>query len=135
MFMNCAPIMVLGGNTPPNVPYDEHMRQWEKQPRIFEANNGNGCWTANKGSCVQFPEPGESLEVNPECPVLPDQMFTGNCAHPKSMATKVSLADRVRDRPFLSSFAILVACLLIASIGKVVISSKKRGVRYRKIPV
>ncbi|KAJ0108251.1 hypothetical protein J7T55_000217 [Diaporthe amygdali] len=76
MFMNCAPIMVLGGralDTPHtlDISRDDSVlaAKWNQAPLMFEANNGNGCWTANKGSCVEFPEPGESLEVNHECPI------------------------------------------------------------------
>ncbi|KAH7321994.1 hypothetical protein BKA65DRAFT_437476, partial [Rhexocercosporidium sp. MPI-PUGE-AT-0058] len=62
MFMNCAPIMVLGGPTDKDMTPKISNEKFYTAPLMFEANNGNGCWTANKGSCIEFPEPGESLE-------------------------------------------------------------------------
>lgn len=144
MFMNCAPVMVLGGraaDTPASLDISrddsELMAQWNRAPLMFEANNGNGCWTANKGSCVEFPEPGESLEVNPECPVDREQMFTGTCGPRQRLAELYrpgfdGLPSGLSQRPFLSIFAIMVAALLFASVLTVVLK-KRRGVVYRKI--
>ncbi|KAH8760414.1 hypothetical protein F5883DRAFT_465270, partial [Diaporthe sp. PMI_573] len=93
MFMNCAPIMVLGGRGPNTLASldisrddSELTAQWDRAPLMFEANNGNGCWTANKGSCVEFPEPGESLEINDECPIDRERMFTGTCGPRQRLA-------------------------------------------------
>lgn len=130
MFMNCAPIMVLGGPTDPNVFDGEWDTKWDAAPLMFEANNGNGCWTANTGSCVQFPEPGESLEVNPECPVDPKRMFTGTCG-PRVRLAEMPATSRLMDRPLLALFVFLVFCLLIASVARVVISGRTRG--YSKV--
>ncbi|KAF6803580.1 hypothetical protein CSOJ01_10821 [Colletotrichum sojae] len=57
-----------------------------RAPLVFEANNGNGCWTQNKGSCVKFFEPGESLIVNEECPLDESIMFTGECGPGRTLA-------------------------------------------------
>ncbi|KAI1842569.1 hypothetical protein JX266_011182 [Neoarthrinium moseri] len=57
-FINCAPILVLGGPTPPDVSDLLLQAPFVKAPLMFEANNSNGYWTVNKGSCVEFPEQG-----------------------------------------------------------------------------
>ncbi|KAF3800783.1 hypothetical protein GCG54_00009454 [Colletotrichum gloeosporioides] len=79
MFMNCAPIVVLGHDQDADVPEEDLAAKFDQAPLIFEANNGNGCLTQNKGSCVKFPEPGDSLVVNEECSLDESTMFTGEC--------------------------------------------------------
>ncbi|KAK2046786.1 hypothetical protein LZ31DRAFT_461836 [Colletotrichum somersetense] len=79
MFMNCAPVVILGQDQDADVPDEDLAAKFEAAPLIFEANNGNGCWTQNRGSCVKFPEPGDSLVVNEECSLDESTMFTGNC--------------------------------------------------------
>ncbi|KAK0371958.1 endoglucanase [Colletotrichum limetticola] len=85
MFMNCAPIVVLGQETNADVTEQERAAKFDQAPLVFEANNGNGCWTQNKGSCVKFPNPGESLVVNEECPLYEETMFTGKCGPERSL--------------------------------------------------
>ncbi|KAI1844876.1 hypothetical protein JX265_009463 [Neoarthrinium moseri] len=79
MFMNCAPIMVLGGPQEPDVPESVRLEKFHAAPLVFEANNGNGCWTMNQGNCVKFPNPGNSVEVNEECPLDELHQVTGTC--------------------------------------------------------
>ncbi|KAL1858040.1 hypothetical protein Daus18300_010152 [Diaporthe australafricana] len=145
MFMNCAPIMVLGGrseSTPPAVDIGRDdsvlVAKWDQAPLMFEANNGNGCWTANKGSCVEFPDPGESLEVNHECPIDREHMFTGTCGPRQRLAELYrpgldALPAGMAQRPFLSIFVVMVAGLLFASVLKVVLSKRRKGGAYSKI--
>lgn len=145
MFMNCAPVMVLGGrgpNTPASLDISrddsELTAAWDRAPLMFEANNGNGCWTANKGSCVEFPEPGESLEINDECPIDREHMFTGTCGPRQRLAelrrpSFDGLPSGMSQRPFLSIFVIMVAGLLCASVVTVVLKRKRSGAVYRKI--
>jgi hypothetical protein len=146
MFMNCAPIMVLGGkgpDTPANLDINredtELMAQWEQAPLMFEANNGNGCWTANQGSCVEFPEPGESLEINHECPIHPEKMFTGTCGPRQRLAELYSgpglggLRYGMLQHPFIAMFVIMVAGLLCASVFTVVLKRKRRVAVYKKV--
>lgn len=130
MFMNCAPVMVLGGEGYKDTPDSEHGKRFRQAPLMFEANNGNGCWTANAGSCIQFPEPGDSLEVNSECPFKPEIMFNGTCG------PEVRLANTHGGSSWDSHLAvvcfILVAGGLLWTIIKVFL--KKRGkFRYEKV--
>ncbi|EKD20942.1 uncharacterized protein L3040_005878 [Drepanopeziza brunnea f. sp. 'multigermtubi'] len=118
MFMNCAPIMVLGGPTSKDV-FDETLREkFNTAPLMFEANNGNGCWTANKGSCIEFPEPGGSLEVNPECPFDPEMMFTGTCGPSHRLAMMYS-SGMPNEHRMLAGFVVAVSVLLLISVVKV----------------
>lgn len=145
MFMNCAPIMVLGGRGPNTLASldisrddSELTAQWDRAPLMFEANNGNGCWTANKGSCVEFPEPGESLEINDECPIDRERMFTGTCGPRQRLAELHrpgfdGLPSGMSQHPFLSIFVIMVAGLLCASVFTVVLKRKRSAAFYRKI--
>ncbi|KAG4442706.1 hypothetical protein IFR05_001813 [Cadophora sp. M221] len=118
MFMNCAPVMVLGGKTDKEATWQEMNKKFHSAPLMFEANNGNGCWTANLGSCVEFPDPGESLEINPECPFEPDKMFTGTCGPSRRLAL---LAPRWgwRSHTLLVGFVLVVAILLVVSLTRV----------------
>ncbi|KAF6831426.1 endoglucanase [Colletotrichum musicola] len=86
MFMNCAPVVVMGYEGNADVPEAEQTAKFYRAPLVFEANNGNGCWTQNKGSCVKFFEPGESLVVNEECSLDESIMFTGECGPGRTLA-------------------------------------------------
>ncbi|KAJ3539765.1 hypothetical protein NM208_g5355 [Fusarium decemcellulare] len=109
MFMNCAPVMVLGGEGYKNTPDADHEKRFKQAPLMFEANNGNGCWTANAGSCIHFPEPGDSLEVNPECPFKPDIMFNGTCGPDVRLANIGAHDGSSWSSPLAIFFFILVS--------------------------
>ncbi|CAL3966795.1 hypothetical protein PZA11_003279 [Diplocarpon coronariae] len=133
MYMNCAPIMILGGGTDTNTTDAAREKKFDAAPLIFEANNGNGCWTANQGSCVEFPEPGDSLEVNAECPLDQKIMFTGVCNSSRRLALLSSRWYWV-DYKLSLGLVLLVSMLLTFSIVKL---SRKRGIAaegYNKVP-
>ncbi|KAK1997546.1 hypothetical protein LX36DRAFT_720875 [Colletotrichum falcatum] len=109
VFMNCAPIVVLGHDQGADIPEEELMARFEQAPLVFEANNGNGCWTQNRGSCVKFPEPGESLVVNDECPLDEATMFTGNCG------PGVTLANTRAWPRWLSPLEMLIGCVVLVA--------------------
>lgn len=106
--MNCAPVVVIGYKGNADVPEAEQTAKFHRAPLMFEANNGNGCWTQNKGSCVKFFEPGESLVVNEECPLDESTMFTGECGPERT------LANLPRWSSSLLSFQIL--CVLVVGV-------------------
>ena len=140
MFMNCAPIMVLGGFTGKDINDSVLETQWKNAPLMFEANNGNGCWTANRGSCVKFPQPGHSLEVNHECPFSTETMFTGTCGPEQRLALLGGTSQipfPIRNRPILLTFVLLLSCALVVSLAKVFFlhHRKRGGVIYSRLPV
>lgn len=132
MFMNCAPIMVLGGPTAKDVEDATWEEKFESAPLMFEANNGNGCWTANTGSCVIFPEPGDSLVTNSECPFDEENMFTGICGPSRRLAL-------LKSRWNLGSYWVilgligLVSVFLIVSLVKVFQTRRPGGNTYEKV--
>ncbi|KAK9784955.1 putative Endoglucanase [Seiridium cardinale] len=123
MFMNCAPVMVLGHDKGADVPdavLDEH---FDNAPLIFEANNGNGCWTLNTGNCVKFPNPGTSVEVNAECPFDEQQQVVGTCS-PEFM-----LGSR-RQHSFI--YTLLYAMFAMSFMFGVFVGAKRLAVRIRR---
>ncbi|KAH7395982.1 hypothetical protein BKA64DRAFT_675076 [Cadophora sp. MPI-SDFR-AT-0126] len=131
MFMNCAPIMVLGGTAnkdvfDPTGGFDELRRQ----PLMFEANNGNGCWTKNGGSCVIFPEPGDSVEVNEECPFDKNNMFDGTCG--KEYRIGNMSGAWTLGRWVTGMFVVCVVVGLVVSIWKV-FRGKRHLDSYEKV--
>ncbi|KAH6699050.1 hypothetical protein BKA61DRAFT_583088 [Leptodontidium sp. MPI-SDFR-AT-0119] len=132
MFMNCAPIMVLGGPTGKDVLDETLDEKFRSAPLMFEANNGNGCWTTNLGNCVQFPDPGESVEVNPECPLDPDNTFTGICGPSRRLAL---LTPRwgLTSHTLLVGFVLVVTILLAVSLIRVFRGTHKGRDKYEKV--
>lgn len=81
---------------------------------MFEANNGNGCWTRNKGSCLHYPNPGESVETN-DCPYYPDEMLSGTCGDEYNLSgTKAPLISRVH---FLFYMILITSALFLAYVA------------------
>ncbi|ETS82466.1 hypothetical protein PFICI_04342 [Pestalotiopsis fici W106-1] len=105
MFMNCAPVMIMGYDQGVDIPDAILEDQYNKAPLVFEANNGNGCWTRNKGSCVKFPNPGNSVERNMECPFDELTQFTGTCS------PDVTLASQSRY-----SLSYMLLCVMVIAI-------------------
>ncbi|KAH7393659.1 hypothetical protein BKA64DRAFT_92801 [Cadophora sp. MPI-SDFR-AT-0126] len=132
VFMNCAPIMVLGGPTDKNVPDTVWDEKFENAPLMFEANNGNGCLTANTGSCVIFPEPGDSVEVNPECPIDVENMFSGICGPSQRLALMSSRWD-LRSYWVTAAFVAVASILLVISLVKVFNTRRAGGNVYEKM--
>lgn len=132
MFMNCAPIMVLGDASNTDVPEESREEKFESAPLMFEANNGNGCWTQNLGSCVEFPEPGDSFEVNPECPFNPENMFSGVCGPSRRLAI-LSSRWGTTSHTMLAAFVLVVTVALILSVMRVFRGKHDQRDKYEKV--
>jgi hypothetical protein len=78
--MNCAPVTIIDSGKRSESGGGFVMRRavLDSLPDMFKANIGNGCGTAQQGSCVVFPSPGTSVETN-TCPFDQNHMFTGSC--------------------------------------------------------
>ncbi|KAK2624160.1 hypothetical protein QTJ16_006110 [Diplocarpon rosae] len=126
MFMNCAPVLVLGGATDKDLTQPELEAQYDAAPFMFEANNGNGCWTGNHGSCVVFPEPGDSLEVNSECPLDPVGMFTGVCDSSRRLALLPPHGAGSRSTHILALGGVLLM-LIVALVTYALVQVCRRG--------
>ncbi|KAF0328164.1 extracellular protein [Colletotrichum asianum] len=71
-YMNCAVVTVTGGSSGAS---SSATSSFSSRPKIFEANIGNGCSTA-EGSDVAFPNPGPDVD-NTSSKTAPP---SGNCA-------------------------------------------------------
>ncbi|KAK0099568.1 hypothetical protein ONS95_013536 [Cadophora gregata] len=134
MFMNCAPIMVLGGATDKDVTDAMWNEKFESAPLMFEANNGNGCLTVKDktGKCVVFPEPGDSLEVNPDCPFDTENMFTGTCDPSHRLAL---MTPRTDFRSWLGAMgcAAIVFVFLIFVLVRAFRNARSSRNKYEKV--
>lgn len=109
MFMNCAPVMIMGYDQGVDIPDQVLEEKYNNAPLVFEANNGNGCWTRNKGSCVKFPNPGDSVERNMECPFDELTQFSGTCSPDVTLASQ--------SRHGLSYVLLCVMLIAITAFG------------------
>ncbi|PVH76864.1 lytic polysaccharide monooxygenase [Cadophora sp. DSE1049] len=132
VFMNCAPIMVLGGHTDKDVTDAAWDEKFKSAPLMFEANNGNGCVTAKTGSCVVFPEPGDSVEVNSECPFDAGNMFTGICGPSQRLALLSSRWD-LGSYWLTVGLVAVVSVFLIISLAKVFQTRRAGENKYDKV--